>query len=420
MLKKVALVNSYTGRTITAVVDTDDNDKAIVGAGKAPNEIAKVTDIVGFDETIQRLSMPKQSVEDRTVLFAGVARCLERNISTRKSFELQANRMKSPVYRGIIADICSQISAGEKISTALEMYPKVFGPEIVALIRAGEEAGQLPTVCKQIGNSGKKTLRIIKKLKNGMIYPAIVLVMSVGVILVMSFTLVPALSDLYGSMGAKLPFATQMIMTLSDILLKQPYLAALPFVALGMLFKNWGKIASMPTMQKIFIKLPVVGNIVRKSSAAVSFRSFSMLVESNVRMATALDIASDTAPHIYHREFFSRIREHIAAGDGLAESFMQESHWLGPDGRRICGIMEIAGETGSATEMLDEVAYDYEEELDTLANQVDKILEPVTIIFMGTMVAFLIYAIYSPIFNLGQLILPDKGKKKPAPTAVAP
>ena len=418
MLKKVDLVNSFTGKTISAVVDTDDNEKAIIGAGKAPNEIAKVSDIVGFDETIHRLSMAKQSLDDRAALFAGVARCLERNISTRKSFELQANRMKTPIYRGVIAEVCDQISAGEKISTALEMFPNLFGPESTALIRAGEEAGQLPSVCHQIASGQKKTVKIIKKLKNGMVYPAIVMVMSVVVIIVMSFTLVPALANLYGSMNAKLPFATVAIMNFSELLLKQPYLALIPFVVLGVFFKNFGKIAKNPTMQKIFIRLPAVGPIVRKSSAAVGFRTFSMLVESNVRMNTAVSIAAESSPHIYHREFFERLREHITAGDGLAESFMRESHWLGMDGRRICGIMEIAAETGSATDMLNEVADDYEEDLDNMASQIDKILEPITIIFLGLIVAFLIYAIYSPIFSLGKLILPGKGGDKPTPGQV--
>lgn len=414
MLKKVALINSFTGKSITSVVDTDDNDKAVIGAGKAPNEVAKVSDIVGFDETIHRLSMPRNSIEDRAALFTGVARCLERNISTRKSFELQANRMKTAVYRGVIADICEQISAGEKISTAMDMHPNLFGPESTALIRAGEEAGQLPAVCNQIGSGQRKTVKIIKKLKNGMIYPAIVMVMSVAVVIVMSFTLVPALANLYGSMNAKLPFATVAIMKISEVLLKQPYLALIPFVLLGILFKNWGKVAANITMQKIFIRLPAVGPIVRKSSAAVGFRTFSMLVESNVRMNTAVSIAAETSPHIYHREFFNRLREHITAGDGLTESFMRESHWLGLDGRRICGIMEIAAETGSATEMLNEVADDYEEDLDNMAAQIDKILEPITIIFLGLMVAFLIYAIYSPIFSLGKLILPGKDADAPA------
>lgn len=406
MLKKVALVNSYTGKTIQAVVDTDDNDKAVVGAGKAPNEVANVSDITGLDETIHRLTMPKQSMEDRAALFSGVARCIERNISTKKSFELQANRMKTAVYRGVIADVCEQISAGEKISAAMEMHPNLFGPEAVALVRAGEEAGQLSAVFRQIGSGQKKTVKIVKKLKNGMIYPAIVLTMSLAVVIVMSFTLVPALANLYGGMGAELPFATKAIMSFSDTLMKYPYVAAVPFVMLGILFKNWGKIAANTTMQKFFIRLPAVGEIVRKSSASIAFRTFSMLVESNVRMNTAVSIAADTSPHIYHREFFTRLQEHISAGDGLAESFLRESHWLGLDGRRICGIMEIASETGSATDMLNEVADDYEEELDNMAGQIDKILEPMTIMFLGGMVAFLIYAIYSPIFGLGKLILP--------------
>ena len=251
------------------------------------------------------------------------------------------------------------------------------------MIRAGEEAGQLPAVCHQIASGQKKTVKIIKKLKNGMVYPAIVMVMSVAVVIAMSFTLVPALAGLYGSMDAKLPFATVLIMNFSELLLKQPYLALVPFVVLGVLFRNWGKIASNPAIQKVFIRIPVVGLIVRKSSAAVGFRTFSMLVESNVRMNTAVSIAAESSPQIYHREFFERLREHISAGDGLAESFMRESHWLGIDGRRICGIMEIAAETGSATEMLNEVADDYEEDLDNMAAQIDKILEPITIIFLG-------------------------------------
>lgn len=87
---------------------------------------------------------------------------------------------------------------------------------------------------------------------------------------------------------------------------------------------------------------------------------------------------------------------------------MVESHWLGDDGRSICGIMEVAGETGSGTEPLNEIADDYEEELDVIANQIDKVLEPITIVIMGVMVGFLVYAIYGPIFSLGDTLLPKK------------
>ncbi|MEM7386234.1 MAG: type II secretion system F family protein [Verrucomicrobiota bacterium] len=417
MLKKVALENADTGKIITAVVDTDDNDKAVIGAGKAANEIAKITDITGLDETIHRLSGGKGSLEDRVALFAGVARCLERNISTKKSFELQANRVKSPKYRGVIADVAEKISMGEKISSGFECHPDLFGPEVVAMIAAGEESGQLPAVFEQIANGQKKTLIIVRKLKKAMIYPAIVIVIGVAVVIAMSFTLVPALADLYGSMGADLPFATTSLMTFSDFLLKYPYMALVPFIALFAMFKNWGKIVSIPAVQRFMIKMPIVGDIVRKSSAAVSFRTFTMLVESNVRMTSALDITAAVAPNITHAEFFSRIREHIATGSGLYESFLQETSWLGPDGRRICGIMEIAGETGSATDMLNEVSNDYEDELDQVADSADKLLEPITIIFLGIMVAFLIYAIYSPIFSLGKVVLPGADDGKAAPTA---
>lgn len=424
MMKKVTLTNVNTGRKVDVMVDTDTDDKALIGAGKAPNETARVVTVTGADEAIQRATVTKPSLDDRVALFAGVARCLERNISTIKSFELQANRVKSPRYKGMIAEISTKISQGEKVSEAMGEFKDIFGEDVLALIRAGEEAGQLPEVCKRIATGNKKTLRILKKLKTGMIYPGIVLTMAIGIIILMSFTLVPEVKKLYGSFNAELPFATVLMMNISDLLIHYPYLAVVPFGLIFLLFKKWGKIYSNPGVQKTLINLPTAGSIIRKSAAAVSFRCLAMLMEANVRISTALRITSESAPHVYYKEFFGRIQKHIEDGLMLPEAFLMESHWLGSDGRIICGILEISAETGSATDMLNEIADDYEDELDTIANQIDKILEPITILVLGVVVGTLIYAIYGPIFGLGKVILPDttKGKNQaiPTPTATAP
>ena len=420
MLKKVALENVNTGRKTYLVVDTDSDEKAIAGAGKAANENAKVTTLGGLDESITRITSRSGGLEDRAALFSGVARCLERNISTIKSFELQANRVKSARYRGIIAEVSHQISIGEKISDAMEKFPDAFGPEIIALIRAGEESGRLPEVFKQIGESQKKSVAIIKKLKKGMIYPGIVTFLGLAVVIVMAYTLVPAVSKLYRDLGASLPLATRMMMKLSDILIAHPYTLLLPFVFFYFLFKNWGKITKQPVVQKIFVHTPSIGGIVRMSAASVSFRCLALLLESGVRISTALKITSESAPHIYYKTFFANIRDHINDGLSMQESFLMESHWLGKDGRTITGIMDIAGETGSATEMLDEIADDYEDELDSIANQIDKVMEPATILFLGTLVGFLVYAIYSPIFGLSDVMLGDKNKSKKPPASARP
>ena len=89
----------------------------------------------------------------------------------------------------------------------------------------------------------------------------------------------------------------------------------------------------------------------------------------------------------------------------MPDAFLIESHWLGDDGRLICGLMEVAAETGAGTELLDEIAEDYEDELDTIANQIDKLIEPITIVLLGSLVAGLVYAIYAPVFSLGDALL---------------
>ncbi len=405
MLKKVSLTNIHTGQKSVQIVDTGTNDKALVGAGKTPVETAEISDVTGLDETIQRLTSKGQNMDDRVAFFNGLAKCFERNIPIIKSFQLQANRVKSPKFRGMIADIADDLAKGEKMSDAMAKKVDLFPSDVIALIRAGEESGRLPEIFRRVGNSQKKTSRILKKLKAGMIYPCIVVCLGIGVIITMSFTLVPAMSKLYTQLGSELPFATTAMMNISDLMMKQPWVAAIPAVLIYLFFKNWGKISMIPAVQTLFLKLPVVSGIVRKSAAAVSFRTLSLLIEANVRLTVALEITSDTTWHHHYKIFFTNIKNHILAGLTLPDAFLIESHWLGNDGRLICGLMEVAAETGSGTELLNEIAEDYEDELDTAANQIDKIIEPVTIVLLGSMVGMLVYAIYAPVFSLGDALL---------------
>ncbi len=408
MLKKVRLTNIQNRQKSEVLVDTLSDDRALLGAGQMSNELAEINSISGLDEMVQRLFLPGPSMSDRVGFFNGLAKCFERNIPTIKSFQLQVNRVRSPRYRGAIADICGDLQSGDRISDAMAKSSDIFTPDMIALIRAGEEAGQLPVVLRRVGNSQKKALTIMRKLQAGMIYPAIVLVIGVAVIITMSFTLIPAMVKLYSSLGSKLPFATTVLMKLSDTLIKYPWTAVIPFVGLFFLFKRWGKIMAVPSVQRFMIGIPVVGDIIRKSAAATSFRCLALLVDANVRLKTALEITSESAQHVFYREFFSRVNHHLSVGRSMAESFLLESHWLGSDGRTICGVMELAGETGSGAEPLNEIADDYEEELDLMASQIDKLIEPVTILVLGTLVGFLIYAIYSPIFSLGDALLTRK------------
>jgi type II secretory pathway component PulF len=131
-----------------------------------------------------------------------------------------------------------------------------------------------------------------------------------------------------------------------------------------------------------------------------------MLLHANVRLSTALQITADATWHWHYRMFFERLSEHVSVGRSLHEGFLIESHWLGDEGRSLCGVVELASETGAGTEMLNEIADDYEDELDGLASQIDKILEPITIMCLGAIVALLVYSIYAPIFSLGNAILP--------------
>ena len=419
MLKKVVLTNIYTSKSAEVIVDTDDDAKAVMGAGKAPNESALVTDIGGLDEAVFRLTGKKPGLDEAVSLFSGMARCLERNISTVKSLELMAARLKSPRYRGAIADIAQHILSGDKLSDCFAMHPDLFASDVVALLHAGEESGQIAAVFKQIAQGQGKSQKILRKLRAGMIYPCIVVVLALAVVIIMAFTLIPAISKLYVSMHATLPMATKILMAFSNILLKQPWMAAIPIIGLMMFFKYWPKIYRKPFVQITLSHTPTVGNIIRKSAAMVSFRTLALLLHANVRIATALEITAKSSNHIEFENFFLTVRDHIAEGLSLPESFLMESHRLGPDGRMVAAVVQMAGETGGVNEMLDQLATDYEEDLDIIASSIDKILEPIVLVMLGCIVGGLVYAIYGPIFNLSKVILPHTKPASP-PAAAAP
>ncbi len=418
MLKQVKLTNIYNGRVAKVIVDTDEDAKAVFGAGKAPNESAEVSDISGADEFVNRVSQKKPNLEESAHFFNGMARCLQRNIAINKALELMAGRLKTPRMRGAVADISRSILSGEKMSDAFAMHPDIFTEDVLALIRAGEESGQIDMVFQQITSGREKSLRILRKLKAGMIYPAIVLVLAVVVIIVMSFTLVPSISKLYASMNVDLPLATRIMMGFSDMLIHQPYMAIIPFGAIFLLIKYWGKIYSNPPVQRFFSKLPSIGALITKTAAMVSFRILALLLQANVRVVNALEIAAKSSGHVDYEEFYLKIRDHVTDGLSMPEAFLMECHRLGEDGRGIAAVVQMAGETGSMNEVLDQIASDYEEQLDLMSAQIDKLLEPFVLVILGSVVGGIIYAIYGPIFGLQKVLLPQKPGEKAA--ALAP
>lgn len=420
MLKKVKLTNIYNGKTSEVIVDTDDDAKAVFGAGKAPNETAEVTDISGADEFVNRISQKKPSLEESAQFFNGMARCLQRNIAINKGLELMTGRLQSPRFRGAVAEISRSILAGEKMSDAFAQHPDLFTEDVLALIKAGEESGQIDSVFQQITSGREKSLRILRKLRSGMIYPVIVIILAVVVVIVMSFTLIPAVSKLYVSMNVALPLPTQMLMWFSNLLIHQPYMAAVPIIGLVALFKNWGKIYRIPKVQIFLSRIPTVGNLIKKTAAMVSFRILALLLHANVRVAAALEIAAKSANHVEYEEFYLRVRDHIVDGLSMPESFLMECHRLGADGRGIAAIVQMAGETGGMNEVLDQIASDYEEQLDLMSAQIDKLLEPFVLVILGSVVGGIIYAIYGPIFGLSKVILPQKDGKPPAAAVSKP
>ncbi|MEK7604353.1 MAG: type II secretion system F family protein [Patescibacteria group bacterium] len=333
-----------------------------------------------------------------------------KNLSTMLTAGLSISRALAVIekqsgnkrMRAVASGLVEAIKKGVSFHEALALYPRVFPPILVAMVRAGEESGSLPDSLMVVGLQLGRSEELIRKVRGAMIYPAIVIsgVIAVGVL--MLIFVVPTLTKTFTSLGVKVPLATRIIVGLSDFLVNHVSLI-LPAVALlvvgGLLFVR--SRGGNRIVMAVVLHLPVIGEIVRETYSARTARTLSSLLVAGVPVLSALAITKDVVRAEVFANVIAESEEHVRKGEPLSRAFTENAK-LYPI--LLGDMLEVGEETGKVADMLKQIAEYYEETVSEKTKDLSTIIEPILMLIIGTFVGIFAVAMISPIYSLSSAI----------------
>ena len=318
-----------------------------------------------------------------------------------QGLDILSTQSENKAFRNIIRTIKQDVESGFTLADALKKHPKVFDDLYVNMVAAGEVGGVLNTILNRIAIFIEKADKLKRKVKGAMIYPATIVVVAVAVVTVLLLFVIPVFAELYGGMGKALPAPTQITINLSNFF--RAYFIYMVFaiagivVALRMYYKTeQGRLA----MDGFMLKLPIVGDLIRKVAVARFSQNMSILLTSGVPILDGLAITAKTAGNKVVEKAIMNARISISQGKTVAEP-LAESKIFPP---MVCQMVAIGENTGALDQMLKKVAEFYEDEVDNAVANLTALMEPLIMVVLGVILGGLVISMYLPIFQLGSLI----------------
>lgn len=341
-------------------------------------------------------SMSKVKTDDIVNFTRQLATMINAGLPLLKSFAILESQAK-PAMRKVIRKLNREIEGGANFGNALSKEKETFSTVYVALVQAGEAAGALDTILLRLADTLEKQKDFRAKTKGALIYPAIVMIAMVVVAIVMMIFVIPQLMTLYEDFDADLPFATQVLMDLSNFFSSRWYVLLIGAVVAGVGFRAWIKTARGRLQYDTYIlKVPIFGPLRRKIISTEFARTLSLMVSAGISLLESLEIVARGMDNVLYKEAVMNSREEVEKGRPLSSSLSRQEVF--PE--LVSQMIAVGEETGRLDEVLTKLANYYESESEQAIKGLTTALEPLIMIVLGLGVGFLIIAIIMPIYGL--------------------
>jgi type IV pilus assembly protein PilC len=339
---------------------------------------------------------------DIAVFSRQLATMLKAGVPLVQSFDIIGKGHDNPSMQVLLLGIKADIEGGDTLAEALNKRPLYFDELFCNLVESGEQAGVLETLLDKIATYKEKTESIKKKIKKALTYPIAVIVVAFVVTAILLIFVVPVFEDLFKGFGADLPAFTKMVINMSAWMQEWWWIVVGIIGAFIYVFGYFKK-RSRPFnhfLDKLLLRIPVVGMILNKSAIARFSRTLSTMSAAGVPLVEALESVAGACGNIIYAEAVLKMREDVATGQRLQYAMQQVN--LFP--HMVQQMVAIGEESGSIDAMLSKVADFYEEEVDNLIDNLSSLMEPLIMVILGILVGGLIVAMYLPIFKMGAAV----------------
>jgi type IV pilus assembly protein PilC len=360
------------------------NKILVTSVSKKPSQIS-----IKFGTGIKKIDISRFTRQFATMISAGLpmVQCLE----------ILSSQTESPEFRKVINEVKESVQSGSTLSEALGRHKKVFDELYVNMVEAGEVGGALDTILIRLANYREKADQLIRKVKGALVYPAVVMIVAIGVTFAMLRFIVPVFAKMFSGLGAELPAPTQVVLNISIFLQKNTVFMIIGLIGLAIAYRFYVKGPSgRLTVDKLKLRLPLLGDLIRKSSVSRFTRTLSTLLSSGVSILDALNITARTSGNMVLQNAIRRAMLSIAEGETITAP-LKDSGVFPP---MVTQMISVGEKTGGLDDMLSKIADFYDEEVDAAVAALTSIIEPVIIVFMGIMIGGILIAMYLPMFDI--------------------
>jgi type IV pilus assembly protein PilC len=346
---------------------------------------------------------PPVSTRDLAIFTRQFATMINAGLPLVQCLDILSKQTEKEAFRGIIAQTMRDVEAGTTLAEALakKENKKAFDELFVNMVEAGEAGGILDEILMRLATFIEKAEALRRKIQGAMVYPAVVMTVAVLATTFMLIFIIPTFARIFISFGGDLPLPTKIVMLLSDFLRGYWWVMLGGLVALVFgIRRYYATERGRMQIDRLMLKIPVLGDVLRKGSVARFTRTLGTLISSGVPILTGLEITARTAGNRVIQEAIMAARASIREGETISAP-LRQSNVFPP---MVVQMISVGEETGALDDMLTRIADFYDDEVDTAVDSLTSLIEPIMIVFMGTVVGGMVVAMYLPMFKLVNVV----------------
>lgn len=318
-------------------------------------------------------------------------------LSLPESLSIMRSQIDNPNFTNVLLDIEHHVVSGGTLASALERHPETFSIVYIALIKAGEGSGTLDRVLTRLADTLEKEREFRSKVKSAMVYPVIIIIGMIAVVFLMMTVVIPKLTEMYNDFGVTLPFATQLLVNISQFFVKFWWLMIMVMIGSYIGISRWKKTkVGELTVDTFMLKIPIIGELQKKVLLAEFSRTLGMLITAGIHILDGLAFLKDSMGNVLFRNALSEISQKIEKGFPMGESFAQYEIFpvIVPQ------MIKVGEETGKLDETMTKLSNYFEKESEYLVKNLTTAIEPIIMVILGLGVGFIVFAIITPIYSL--------------------
>ena len=390
---------TYTARALngdlrTATIEAPNRDEVVAQLRRQRLNVVKIDEAAA----VKKKKGGKIKMRDIVIFTRQFSTMINAGLPLVQALDILARQSENPALKDVTHAVVFDVESGHTVADALGKHPKAFSELYVNMVAAGEAGGILDTILMRLATFMEKNDALVRKVKGAMIYPGVISTVAFIAISVLLIFVIPVFKKMFGDVGLPLPLPTRVVIAMSNFLRG---IGGVATVAFGFAFvffvkKYYATNSGKLVIDKLMLKAPVLGDVLRKSAVSRFTRTLGTLIGSGVSILDGLEITAKTAGNRVISDAIMESRTSIAGGEPISAP-LQKSNVFPP---MVISMIAVGEQTGGLDEMLSKIADFYDEEVDAAVSNLLSLMEPVMIVFLGVVVGGMVVAMYLPIFDM--------------------